>query len=83
MLKVIGSDAHTMLEVGRNYIDISIIPSDPCTFINAVKTGVFHKKKCILFCHFITKVAKIINIIRKGNFDELYRIVIRKYNKRK
>lgn len=80
--KVIGSDAHTFLEIGRNYMNVDSIPDTPEKFKNVISTATFHEKKCIKLCHQITKIAKLIRIIEKGNVDELYRIVIKRFEKK-
>lgn len=74
LTKVIGSDAHTMIELGRNYM---IVPefNDRDTFINAVKNAVFNKKKCIGFSHYITKAVKLVKLLIRGDFYGLFRII--------
>lgn len=80
--KVIGSDAHTFWEIGRNYMSVENIPDTPEKFRSAISTATFHEKKCIKLCHQITRVAKLIRIIEKGKIDELYRIVDNRFRKK-
>ena len=81
LTKVIGSDAHTLLEIGRNYMEIDIEPSDADHFRDAIKMAKFHQVKCIRICHQITKAARVIKIVKRGAWDELYRIVNRKFTR--
>ena len=80
--KVIGSDAHTFLEIGRNYMNVESVPDTPEKFRSVIATATFHEKKCIKLCHQITRCVKLIRIIEKGNIDELYRIVNKRLGKR-
>lgn len=77
--KVVGSDAHTVFEIGRNYMEIDVEPSDAEHFKDAIATAHFHRAKCIKVCHQMTKAARIIQLVRRGAWDELYRIVNRKF----
>lgn len=76
--KVIGSDAHTVLEIGRNYMKISTEPNDAQAFKNAIISAELHTKNCIKFCHTITKAARLIKLIGQGEWDELRRVVYKK-----
>lgn len=80
--KVIGSDAHTFLEIGRNFMNVESIPDTPEKFRSVIATATFHEKKCIKLCHQITRIAKLIRIIEKGDIDELHRIVNKRFGKR-
>ena len=75
--KIIGSDAHTFFELGRNYILTSKkLTSD--TLLNNFSDVCFVSKKCINFSHKWTRIVRLILIIRKGDMYELFRIVNRK-----
>lgn len=76
--KVIGSDAHTIFEVGRNFMEISIEPENAESFRYAIKSAVFHKNKCLHFCHTLTKLARVIKLLKKGDTDGLYRVINKK-----
>lgn len=76
--KIIGSDAHTSLEIGRNYIDVNVEPVDRSSFLKAIEKPTFHKKKCMKFAHQITKIERLINMLKKGKINEICRI----FNKR-
>ncbi len=74
--KIVGSDAHTFFELGRNYILMEYDGKD--SLINNVKNGKIYKAKCIKFAHFNTKIARIITMIEKGDLNGIYRIIIKK-----
>lgn len=80
---IIGSDAHTFIELGRNYIEIEYknIEDFKNNMKDIVEKSVFHKKKCIKFAHTITKFARIIKMIEKGEFNELYRTIFKRRRK--
>ena len=81
LVKVIGSDAHTLMEIGRNYMEVDSIPSNSSEFKSVIKSCTFHTKPCIKFSHKVTKFAKLIKMILKGNFNEIYRVINRKIKK--
>ncbi len=80
---IIGSDAHTFIELGRNYIEIEYtnIEDFKNNMKDIVEKSVFHKKKCIKLAHTITKFARIIKMIEKGEFNELYRTIFKRRRK--
>lgn len=79
--KVIGSDAHTFYELGRNYCYVDSYDKE--FFVSNMKNAVFHKKKCIKIAHLNTKVVKLIKIILRGDINGFVRIIKRKIKKRK
>lgn len=79
--KVIGSDAHTFLEIGRNYIVMEKPTRN--TLLKNIENGEFKTKKCLKFAHTITKFAKAIKLIGSGDINELFRIVKKKCSRRK
>ncbi len=80
---IIGSDAHTFIELGRNYIEIEYtnIEDFKDNMKDVIEKSEFHKKKCIKFAHTITKFARIIKMIEKGEFNELYRTIFKRCRK--
>ena len=80
---IIGSDAHTFIELGRNYIEIDYTNIED--FKNNMQTIIekakFHKKECIKFTHTITKFARVIKMIEKGEFNELRRTIFKRCRK--
>lgn len=80
--KIIGSDAHTFFEIGRNYVltNKKIISNK---ILENYENVEFVKKKCIKFAHSWTKVARIITMIGKGDFSGICRIINRKSKRKK
>ena len=79
---VVGSDAHTFFEIGRNYMMLDSIDKEH--LVDSIKNCDEYKcSKCILFAHKWTKVARAIKMIEKGKINELFRIVYRKFRRRK
>lgn len=76
--KVIGSDAHTLLEIGRNYNEVSIEPIDKDHFLEAIKNAKHCTASCLIIAHKITKIAKMITYIQRGNYDEIFRVINRR-----
>lgn len=78
---IIGSDAHSFIEIGRNYIIMEKPKKE--TIKQCVKEGIFVEKKCIKIMHEITKLVRIIKYFERGEFNEIFRIVIKKCRRRK
>ena len=76
-IKVIGSDAHTWFEVGRNTMEIDEF-STKDELLKNLKKAKFNKKRCIKFAHTVTKIDKLIKMITKGDFNGINRIITRK-----
>ena len=74
---IVGSDSHTFIELGRNYVEIEYTNIED--FRNNMKSIIgkskFNKKKCIKFTHTVTKFARVIKMIEKGELNEIYRII--------
>lgn len=82
LTKIIGSDAHTFFELGRNYI----LTENKITIdnlMNEYKNVKFNEKKCINFAHQWTKVARVITLIGKGDFHGIVGIVKKKLKRKK
>lgn len=79
--KIIGSDAHTFFELGRNYISIEYEGKE--NLKNKVECGKMHTANCIKLAHSWTKIARIITMIEKGDLNEIYRIIIRRCKRKK
>lgn len=78
--KIIGSDAHTFFELGRNYILTNKkITSD--NILENCKKAEFIKSDCINFAHHWTKIARILTMIGKGDINGIIRIIIKKFRK--
>ena len=78
---VIGADAHTFFEIGRNYMLVNIRPNSAINFLKAIENKNIKMSKCLNFCHYITKIDKMINFIRKGDIDGFCRIINKKFRK--
>lgn len=80
---IIGSDAHTFIELGRNYAEIEYkdIRDFQDNIHSVIENANFHKKKCIKFAHTLTKFARVITMIEKGEFNELHRVVFKRRRK--
>ena len=76
--QVIGSDAHTLIEVGRNYMNIRNIPSCREDFIREIKDAEFVTVKCVSISHKITIFVKLFKLVLGGKFFEIYKIFIQK-----
>lgn len=74
--KIIGSDAHTFYEVGRNYCLVNSINRE--NIKNEIEHSTFHKSRCVKLAHQNTKVARIIKIIKGGKWNELSGIINKK-----
>lgn len=81
LVKVVGSDAHTLMEIGRNYMEVKSVPLNSSEFRDVIKSCTFHTKPCIKLAHKVTRVVKLIKMIVKGNFNEIYRVINRKIKK--
>lgn len=81
-IQSVGSDAHIFFELGRNYnIVESFIDKDD--FLESMKYACFVKKKCIKISHQITRIVKLIKLARGGEFNEIFRIINKRYGRRK
>ncbi len=76
--KVVGSDAHTIFEVGRNFMEISIEPKNAESFRCAINSAMFRKNECLQFSHTLTKLARVVKFVQKGDIDGLYRVINKK-----
>ena len=75
--KIIGSDAHTFFEIGRNII----ITKEKITDKNILTEYQFVKKDCLKFSHTCTKFIKLIKVILRGDFNGIYRIINRRFKR--
>ena len=78
--KIVGSDAHTLMEIGRNVVLLNESIDDPDSFKNALSSAVFQTKKCISFAHFVTKISKALKLLIKGDFHELHRAINKRHS---
>lgn len=79
---VVGSDAHTIFEIGRNYMECeetAVIIESKEDFLTRMSLSHAVKKPCIKFAHKITKFAKAYKLLQKGGFHELYRVINKRF----
>lgn len=82
--KVIGSDAHTCIELARNTMNITFIPDTSEKFRQMLENDdvEYNKCSCIKYAHKFTKFAKLVKLLFGGRIGELYRIISRKINRK-
>ena len=79
--QVVGSDAHTLIEAGRNYMLVKNVPHDRESFIHEVDEAEFVTAKCLTMSHKITVIVKLLKLAAGGRFDEIYRLIVRRIKK--
>ena len=79
--KVVGSDAHTFYEVGRNYCLVESV-SRP-DLLRELSEAVFVEARCIKFAHTNTKLVKLLKMLGKGDFNGIVGTVKRKLKRGK
>ena len=79
--QLVGSDAHTFIELGRNYNIIKAF-NTPQEFIQNLKDVKHIKKECIQISHTITKLVRLFILLRKGKYYEIYRIIYKRFRKK-
>ena len=70
--------------IANKYGLVKVVGSDAHTLMeirDVIKSCTFHTKPCIKLAHKVTKVAKLMKMIVKGNFNEIYRVINRKIKK--
>ena len=79
--KITGSDAHTFYELGRNYCLVDSFERDK--LLKSIDNCVFHEKNCLKIAHQNTKFVKLFKMLMRGDIDGIFRIINRKFKKRK
>ncbi|MRG85074.1 PHP domain-containing protein [Salinibacillus xinjiangensis] len=79
---LIGSDAHTFIELGRNF-NIMDEFHDPNSFIKSAKKAGFQKRECLDISHTLTKIVRLIKLLKRGRFHEIYRVILKRYKREK
>ena len=82
LCKIIGSDAHTFFELGRNIVFTENKITDE-TVLENYKNVKFVQRKCIKFAHKWTKLARILTMIGKGDICGLFGIINKKCRRKK
>lgn len=78
---IVGSDAHTIWEIGRNYllVENEYDLCDKEKFLQAIEEASIKKKKCIKFAHKLTKIDKAIKMISEGRLNEVCHIINKRH----
>lgn len=76
--KVIGSDAHTPFEIGKNTMCFDIEPKTREDFCKCIKNADFCKDEIGNYVHNITKIDRLIKLLFMGEWNELCRVIIGK-----
>jgi predicted metal-dependent phosphoesterase TrpH len=58
-LRGAGSDAHTLGEIGRTWIEVPFHPNEPRALMEALREGVIHGTKASRFVHLASTWAKL------------------------
>lgn len=77
ILSIIGSDAHTFFELGRNYVTFENTISKE-NLRESIKNAKFVTKECIGFSHIYTKYIKLLKMLLRGDINGLYRVINRR-----
>lgn len=80
--KLAGSDAHTFIELGRNFNIIKTFTTKEEFLLN-LKDVKFQKRKCLKISHQITKIVKVLKLIMRGEIDEVFGIIRKRCKRRK
>lgn len=78
--KVIGSDAHSFFELGRNTMVIDD-PEKENILKSIENSKIYSFKKAILWAHFWTKIVKVIKVVLRGEWNELFRLINKRSKK--
>lgn len=76
--KVIGSDAHTVFELGRNVIYVRQLPVTAEIFKAVIQKSILERSSCIRWIHAWTAVERVIKCAIRRDFSGMYRLVYRK-----
>ncbi|MGN8759520.1 PHP domain-containing protein [Acidaminococcus fermentans] len=76
--KVIGADAHTCFEIGRNYMETEVPLDSAEDFLEALNTIKMYPAPCLTYCHQITRAARVVQYLKKGDIHGLLRTVAKK-----
>ena len=77
--KVIGADAHTNFEIGRNYMETEFPLDNAEGFLASLETVKLHPESCLTYCHQITRAARVVQFLMKGDIHGLLRAVAKKF----
>lgn len=75
--EVVGSDAHTFFEIGRNYILFPSQITDKDSFIKNISLAKMHTARCHFLAHLATKFARAVKLISRGQYKELLNKILK------
>ena len=76
--QVIGADAHTFLEIGKNVMLFPVKPDNAEQFLAGIRNAICCPQKTSNAVHVLTKIDRAIKLIINGDFDEFRKIIARK-----
>lgn len=80
--KIIGADAHTKYELNFNYIDVNSDKKlDRVNFLDQLKEIKHIRIKRQVFIHQITKLVRLNNLIKKGDYVGIYKLFYKRYKR--
>ena len=79
-VNVIGSDAHTFFEIGRNFMILDDF-SNAEELKRNLRKSIFYIQPCIRFSHVVTIFAKIVDLLKKGDFIGIFKVFNRRFRK--
>ncbi|MEX1256175.1 MAG: PHP domain-containing protein [Gemmatimonadota bacterium] len=59
LLRGAGSDAHTLAEIGRTWIEVPLHPNEPRALLEALRRGTIHGEKAPRYVHLASTWAKL------------------------
>ncbi|NCB92492.1 MAG: hypothetical protein EOM40_07950 [Clostridia bacterium] len=74
---VVGGDAHTFYELGRNYNIFKTPVRGKDDFLSQLSMIEYHTERCLSVSHWSTKIARAIKLLAAGNIQELVRKIIK------
>ena len=73
---VVGSDAHTFYELGRNYNIFRFPVITKEDFLSQLPSIELHKEPCLRFSHYSTRIARALKMLAAGKVRELAKKLI-------
>ncbi len=77
--KVVGSDAHTFYELGRNYCILNSFEKKDLLSENILDS--YYEKKCLSIAHFNTKIVRGLKMLKRGDVNGIFRGIYRKFRR--
>ena len=74
---VVGGDAHTFYEVGRNYNVFCKPVNGKDSFLSQLPSIKIHTEPCLAISHTSTKIARAVKLLASGKIKELLKKIIK------